>query len=601
MLIALGHVLPAQNSVLDAYEGFDYSQQALHNAARGNGFSAPWIGVEPDINGLVSWWPLDGSAGDVGPYGSHGTEFFAKYAATTNLPWSTDALLLDGSNHIELTAHLSRYLAMYGGTVAYWVRTSESAPSRPVLVISSTTIPRYQAALEINAGNTTFDVEGDVYTNGAALRGAGVADGNWHHVAMRANGNGDCDIFVDGARSATRNEGFFGYAPASDVMFIGHSEVGGQANNFIGEIDDLAIWNSALTDQEIDDLANKLYPPIGAVGTSLGPGPTLTNQSLSNSAYAGTGLDSRGGAFRDSTGMRAIRFLGSTIDTTSAGETYISFLARREDGTATRGLVMEAAEFGTLACVIGWTNTGNWQLGLRRGLQGPVMNDATTYFCVVQILRTQGGGDAISLKAYAPGETVHTDPSQLSGVGTAANNWTMTVSERSQVVATHLLITPQSTDPTNDGVALLDELRIGSTWETATSKWFGQGCGGLTIGTNNSAELGSRNFAVTLSGAQSSSPAFLFLGLSNAVWFSNLLPLDLTSNGAPGCFLLAAPDGILNNSTSAGGTASQPLPIPNLAPLGGLWLFAQWMAADSSTPNPLKAGFSNGHQILLHH
>lgn len=102
-----------------------------------------------------------------------------------------------------------------------------------------------------------------------------------------------------------------------------------------------------------------------------------------------------------------------------------------------------------------------------------------------------------------------------------------------------------------------------------------------------------RSFRIDLSGALAQTAAGLILGASNTRWGSFRLPLSLAPFGASGCQLLASFDLVGGAATSASGTASVAIGIPNVASLVGVVFHNQWFVVDANA-NTLGAAWSNG-------
>jgi hypothetical protein len=107
-------------------------------------------------------------------------------------------------------------------------------------------------------------------------------------------------------------------------------------------------------------------------------------------------------------------------------------------------------------------------------------------------------------------------------------------------------------------------------------------------------------FAARLSRALPNGAALLMLGLSRDSRGGVPLPIDLTSQGAPGCALLVSDDGLPSGGpavipapTDGQGEASVPLSIPANASLVGATFYCQFVVADAAA-NPLGSSYSRG-------
>ncbi len=101
-----------------------------------------------------------------------------------------------------------------------------------------------------------------VEVNGGGVESTtNVADGNWHHVAVVYDGSGNLNgvqFYVDGVleRKAVNSTFAITTAAAGTDVFIGTDRVGvnNTSRDFAGDIDDAAIWERALSAQDISDI-----------------------------------------------------------------------------------------------------------------------------------------------------------------------------------------------------------------------------------------------------------------------------------------------------------------------------------------------------------
>ncbi|MCP4847640.1 MAG: LamG domain-containing protein, partial [Verrucomicrobiaceae bacterium] len=96
---------------------------------------------------------------------------------------------------------------------------------------------------------------GHQYSNGEAF------DGAWHHVAWVDN-DGILDLYIDGVFDKQFDHSVIG-AFTPDTTTIGGILRGSDCCNFTGNIDDLAIWDEALSEDDIAALASGIMSPGG--------------------------------------------------------------------------------------------------------------------------------------------------------------------------------------------------------------------------------------------------------------------------------------------------------------------------------------------------
>ena len=102
--------------------------------------------------------------------------------------------------------------------------------------------------------------------------GANVNDGQWHHFVGTSDvATNTRTLYIDGVQMASQTLGQPINSDTNLPLMVGENP---QANNreWNGEIDDVAIWNRALSEAEVNEIYN-----AGRAGTSLGaiPEPTV--------------------------------------------------------------------------------------------------------------------------------------------------------------------------------------------------------------------------------------------------------------------------------------------------------------------------------------
>ena len=102
-------------------------------------------------------------------------------------------------------------------------------------------------------------------------------------------------------------------------------------------------------------------------------------------------------------------------------------------------------------------------------------------------------------------------------------------------------------------------------------------------------------YDVTLDDALPIAASILVSGLSDSAFQGIPLPAPLPS--APGCNLLASADTTNLVITSNAGSASFPVPIPNLPNLVGIEIYHQWVVLDPV--NPLGIAVSDAGKATI--
>ena len=82
-----------------------------------------------------------------------------------------------------------------------------------------------------------------------------VVDGQWHHILLSNNGS-TTKLYIDGVQEASKNESIqVGNGSSNNRLYIGNSNLG--TRPYTGLIDDIQIYNRALSQSEIDTLSGK--------------------------------------------------------------------------------------------------------------------------------------------------------------------------------------------------------------------------------------------------------------------------------------------------------------------------------------------------------
>jgi len=226
------------------------SDLALWNTSGGGSTtSTPW--ARP-TNGLVSWYKMDNNWLD-----SNGTNHGTGYNGVTfgTAKYGTYSGSFDGvDDYVDMGDPADGSLDFSGSfSLEAWFKTTASGED----IIGKTTA----------GGGIGYNlyIGGDGNIGFTVISLSGVAgvddpepnknDGNWHHAVGVYDGT-NAYIYVDGVLKAT--QGGSGINSSNDVSFyIGMGSAGaGAISYFNGLIDEVAIYNRALTPAEITDIYN---------------------------------------------------------------------------------------------------------------------------------------------------------------------------------------------------------------------------------------------------------------------------------------------------------------------------------------------------------
>ena len=197
----------------------------------------------------VAQWNFDGNGYDV--FGTHNLtlqgspEFVSgKYG---------QAISFNGTS--QYAEDLVSYnITDYPLSIAAWVKTSATS-SQTVCMFNSPTTTVDAVGLQITSTGgtiTAFSRQGsNQYTPHGTIS---VADGSWHHLAVVYNSVTSVDLYVDGSLDVSSIQ-VKPFPTNYKKVTIGRYEKGGSPQTyFIGAIDDVRIYTTALTASEINTI-----------------------------------------------------------------------------------------------------------------------------------------------------------------------------------------------------------------------------------------------------------------------------------------------------------------------------------------------------------
>jgi uncharacterized protein (TIGR02145 family) len=258
-------------------------------------------------NGLVGYWPFNGNANDESGNGNHGTVNGASMT-TNRFNQPNSAYFFNGVNGTSIKTNYTGILGDSSRTISFWTK-------RNALI--------YNASFILTWGKpttNTFNIQGGncyaafVGKNGSGQPFIGIDNGGsvigtttnsaidsiWHNYTIVYNRNTGQSVtniktYIDGILSQNN----VSFAPknintVSDLkLTVGeYWSQGGDYRTYNGQIDDIAIYNRALTQQEITALytgvvTKDIVASSGANG-SISPSGTTSVNSGSSQTYTFT-------------------------------------------------------------------------------------------------------------------------------------------------------------------------------------------------------------------------------------------------------------------------------------------------------------------------
>jgi hypothetical protein len=219
-------------------------------------------------NGLVGWWPFTGNANDSSGNGNNGTTGSGVTLTSDRFFSNNAAYDFNGSGNISLTSLPTTGAQDF--TISGWVKTNNTTVRKGIACWGQDNPWQSTYFFVTNTGYLNF---GFAY-NGGPQSSTFIADNQWHHVAVTCI-SGLIQLYLDGQPTATAlqmNPNISGTNKA-----LGANIDNSGSNNFNGALDDIGIWNRALTQQEITDLYN-------SCGKNLAISPANNSKMIGSNA-----------------------------------------------------------------------------------------------------------------------------------------------------------------------------------------------------------------------------------------------------------------------------------------------------------------------------
>ena len=212
-------------------------------------------------NGLIGWWPFNGDAKDQSINSNDGTVNGATLASdrngNTNSAYSFDGV----SNWIDCGHNADFDFTQGSLTMNCWINTTDLNSDNEIIAKGNSCENGYKlitqsGLLRGTCGDITQSYTENIYQTS-------IADGAWHLVTYviedLKTANTITKLYVDGVLKSTSGPDATTTWTTTTLSHLGfgHSNsIPSCAMFYKGLIDDVGMWNRALTQQEITDLFN---------------------------------------------------------------------------------------------------------------------------------------------------------------------------------------------------------------------------------------------------------------------------------------------------------------------------------------------------------
>ena len=223
-------------------------------------------------SGLLSWYPFNGNANDESGNGNDGTVngavLTANRTGTANAAYTFDGT----SSYISLSGNTS---VVDDVSLSFWMRPPNTNDGYLLDRDICTTANDWAIYW---ADNGEIGLRYGMNGNDYFIQGVSASVGAWHHaVAVRDVTASELRLYLDGQLAGSISFPAGSFSNTALPVLVGESNCNSGSNpNFLGDIDDIGIWNRVLTAQEVHNLFYGLGPCLS---------PTAVSMSGLNSGY----------------------------------------------------------------------------------------------------------------------------------------------------------------------------------------------------------------------------------------------------------------------------------------------------------------------------
>jgi hypothetical protein len=240
--------------------------------------------VLAQTNCLLAYYPFNGNANDLSGNGYNGTVHGATLATDRFGNANSSYNFTDNINYIQVDNFPVLNTVF---TYCAWIKPSSAVGGMNFgcYGTAGAGVSSWDVGYYINNQLSVFDSYNLAFTDTVALAN------NWHFVSIVYNGSIRI-IYVDGQFKKSQNVVTPFYTNLTDFFRIGMHTNGYGIQQFIGEIDDIRVFNCALTQSEIDSLYHEVNTNDGLVAYYPFNGNTDDESGNGNNctAYGGATL-----------------------------------------------------------------------------------------------------------------------------------------------------------------------------------------------------------------------------------------------------------------------------------------------------------------------
>jgi hypothetical protein len=281
-------------------------------------------------NGLVGWWPFNGNANDESGNGNNGTNIGGQFS-TDRFGHLSNRLFFNGSSRVDV-GNLNLGDTNYSYSYLNWFKTNEAGyPNRTMITDYNSSnyddnkFACWHLLFDGNVARTEIRNFPDGYGNTSTNS---LNDNQWHMIISVINRNTNLfSIYIDGIyNSSIQIPTSINLNENSFLRFGIHkwNNIFEPAKHWIGELDDIGIWNRALTDCEIKDLYNSQLGSSNTISSQTQTALDTYTWPVNNQTYTQSGTYSD--TLVNAAGCDSIVTLNLTLSYTGINELNASQL-----------------------------------------------------------------------------------------------------------------------------------------------------------------------------------------------------------------------------------------------------------------------------------
>lgn len=203
------------------------------------------VPAQVPTNGLVAYYPFNGNANDESGNGIDGVNYGATLTSDRfNVPGK--AYSFNGSSYIGMVSNSQLPQGNEARSASVWVYNSISANQVIIEWGEVDQFKRSNIGIRDVDGIVGYSIYGDDLATVSTIR-----DGKWHNIVLTYDGI-TTRLYVDGTFESSKN--MIPSNTQGNTLFVGKNHRGSIEEYNVGKIDDIRIYNRALSDCEIQYL-----------------------------------------------------------------------------------------------------------------------------------------------------------------------------------------------------------------------------------------------------------------------------------------------------------------------------------------------------------